>query len=113
MHSDITKKIAIFDFYLGGHHIEYLHHIYINAVEQKDVDFTFIIPSNFSAFKSDFVWPEVDNVRFLFYDLDDKYVRSLGFLKKSKLLCLLLKRFIKETGIKDVILIETMVFLPN
>lgn len=113
MHCDTKKKrIAIFDFYLGGHHIEYLHHIYINAVEQKEIDFTFIIPSNFSAFKSDFVWPEVDNVRFLFYDLDDKYVRSLGVRKKSKLLCQLLKRFIKETGIKDVILIETMVFLP-
>lgn len=113
MHSDITKrKIAIFDFYLGGHHIEYLHHIYINAVEHREKDFTFIIPCNFHTFKSDFVWPESDNVKFLFYDLDDKYIRSLGFRKKSKLLCQLLKRFIQETGIKDVILIETMAFLP-
>lgn len=113
MHCDTNKKrIAIFDFYLGGHHIEYLHHIYINAVEHKDIDFTFIIPSNFSNFKSDFVWPVSDNIKFLFYDLDDKYVRSLGIRKKSKLLCQLLKRFIKETEIKDVILIETMVFLP-
>lgn len=113
MHNNIKKKeIAIFDFYLGGHHIEYLHHIYIYAIEHKDVDFTFIIPSNFSKFKSDFVWPESDNVKFVFYNLDDKYVRSLGFRQKSKLLCGLLKRFIAETGIKDVILIETMVFLP-
>lgn len=113
MHSDTKKKeIAIFDFYLGGHHIEYLHHIYINAVEHKDINYTFIIPSNFSAFKSDFIWPESNNVKFLFYNLDDKYVRSLGGRQKSKLLCLLLKRFIKETGIKDVILIETIAFLP-
>ena len=112
MHSDITRKIAIFDFYLGGHHIEYLHHIYINAVGHKEIDFTFIIPHNFHTFKSDFVWPESDNVKFLFYDLDDKYIRSLGFRQKSKLLCQLLKRFIEETDIKDVILIETMAFLP-
>lgn len=113
MHSDIsTRRIAIFDFYLGGHHIEYLHHIYINAIEHKEIDFTFIIPRNFHTFKSDFVWPVSDNVKFMFYDLDDKYIRSLAFRQKSKLLCQLLKRFIKQTGIKDVILIETMVFLP-
>lgn len=112
MHSDIKKKIAIFDFYLGGHHIEYLHHIYINAIEHKEIDFTFIIPNNYSTFKSDFVWPESNNVKFIFYKLDDKYIRSLGLYQKSKLLCRLLKRFIKETEIRDVILIETMVFLP-
>lgn len=113
MHKDIKKKeIAIFDFYLGGHHIEYLHHIYIYALECKDIDFTFIIPNNFSKFKSDFEWPESDNVKFVFYELDDAHVRSLGFREKSRLLCGLLKRFISETGIENVILIETIVFLP-
>lgn len=113
MHNDVKKKeITVFDFYLGGHHIEYLHHIYMRAIKHKEINFTFIIPSNFSKFKSALVFPESDNVRFLFYELDDAYIRSLGLHKKSKLLCGLLKQHIAETGIKNIILIETMVFLP-
>ena len=112
MYNIKNKKIAIFDFYLGGHHIEYLHHIYIHAIENHDIDYIFILPNNFSMFKSDFVWPESNNVEFIFYELDDSYIRSLRFYDKSRKLCNLLKHFINEYNLEDVILIETIAFMP-
>ena len=113
MHKDIKKKeIAIFDFYLGGHHIEYLHHIYMYAIEDVTTNYTFIIPDNFDKFGGKMSWPKADNIHFIFYELDDKYVRSLKALEKSRMLSKLLKKFVIDTGIKDIVLIETMVFMP-
>lgn len=112
MHSDITRKIAIFDFYLGGHHIEYLHHIYMYAIEDATTSYTFILPNNFDKFGGKMSWPKGDNINFIFYELDDKYVRSLKALEKAHMLSKLLKNFVNKTGIKDFILIETMVFMP-
>lgn len=106
------KKIAIFDFYLGGHHIEYLHHIYMNVMHNSNLRVTFIIPNNFESFKAELEWPVSDNIDFVFYELDDKKVRSLSTLEKSRLLSRLLNDYVKKTGIKDVVLIELMPFLP-
>ena len=112
MNSNKTKQKAIFDFYLGGHHIEYLHHIYMYAIEDVETSYTFILPSNFSIFGKQMLWPNAENVRFIFYELDDKYVRSLKAFEKARLLSKLLNKYAKETGINEFFLIETMVFMP-
>lgn len=106
------KELAIFDFYLGGHHIEYLHHIYMYAIEDVTISYTFILPNNFDKFGGKMSWPEADNIRFIFFELDDKYVRSLKALEKARMLSRLLKKYANETGIKEFVLIETMVFMP-
>lgn len=106
------NKIAIFDFYLGGHHIEYLHHIYMNAIKDTETSYTFILPNNFERFGRQMSWPKVENIRFLFFELDDMYVRGLKTFEKSRLLSRLLKHFIDETQIDHFVLIETMVFMP-
>lgn len=111
--STINKKeIAIFDFYLGGHHIEYLHHIYMHAIEDATTSYTFILPNNFDKFGGKMSWPKANNIRFIFFELDDKYVRSLKTLEKARILSRLLKKFADKTGIKEFVLIETMVFMP-
>ena len=81
-------------------------------MEDIDTNYTFIVPENFEKFGSHMSWPKVDNIRFIFYELDDKYVRSLKALEKARILSKLLKKFVDETGLKDIILIETMVFMP-
>lgn len=106
------KEIAIFDFYLGGHHIEYLHHIYMHAIEDATTSYTFILPNNFDKFGEKMLWPKANNIRFIFFELDDKYVRSLKTLEKARMLSRLLKKFADKTGIKEFVLIETMVFMP-
>lgn len=105
-------NIAVFDFYLGGHHIEYLHHIYMHAIEDTTTSYTFILPNNFDKFGEKMSWPKADNINFIFYELDDKYVRSLKVFDKSRMLSKLLRKFVDETGIRNIILIETMVFMP-
>ena len=112
MNTTNKKEIAIFDFYLGGHHIEYLHHIYMHAIDDVATNYTFILPDNFDKFGGKMSWPKADNIHFIFYELDDKYVRSLKAFEKARMLSKLLRKFIDKTGIKDIILIETMAFMP-
>lgn len=106
------NRIAVFDFYLGGHHIEYLHHMYMYAIKDTTTSYTFILPDNFEKFGKKMSWPKVDNISFVFYELDDKYVRNLKAFEKSRMLSKLLRKYVKETGIKNIILLETMVFMP-
>ncbi|MBR4989171.1 MAG: glycosyltransferase [Bacteroidaceae bacterium] len=106
------QNIAVFDFYLGGHHIEYLHHIYMHALQDAKTNYTFILPNNFDRFGERMSWPEADNISFTFFEMDDKYVRSLKALEKARMLSRLLKKYANETGIKEFVLIEIMVFMP-
>ena len=112
MRKNQENSIAIFDFYLGGHHIEYLHHIYMNAIDDVEISYTFILPNNFDKFGGKMSWPKTNNVHFIFYELDDKYVRSLKSFEEARMLSKILKKFVDETGINDIVLIETMVFMP-
>lgn len=108
-----TRRVGIFDAYLKGHNLEYLHHIYINAINEPDTHFTFIIPSYFKDIKGKLSWPPSTNISFYFFDLSDKEYLSLSSpLKKSKRLSLELKKAIKALGIKEVVLLETIAFMP-
>lgn len=106
------KRVLVFDYYLGGHHLEYLHHLYEGAILRKDVFFLFALPSNFTCFSSSLTWSKAYNIEFLFFDCDEVKIRRMNMLRKSFYLSTLLKSIIKKSGISNVILLETMVFLP-
>ena len=84
----------------------------MHAIEDATTSYTFILPNNFDKFGGKMSWPKANNIRFIFFELDDKYVRSLKTLEKARILSRLLKKFADKTGIKEFVLIETMVFMP-
>lgn len=108
------RKIAVFNAFLGGHNIEYLHHIYMNAINDYDIDFTFVVPDYFVIRKKSLEWPESPNIKFHYFKLDaSEYLKiCTSPLKKSWVLSRILKRTLKQTGLYEVVLIETIAFMP-
>ena len=68
------KIVLIFEPDLNGHRLEYLHHIYSEAILHLEVKFVFAIPSGFKEKDISLNWPKSSNITF--HLLED--------LKKSK-----------------------------
>ncbi len=57
-------KILIFSPDIGGHHLEYIHHIYLIAAKSNNNSYIFLLPEKFDDVKNNFLWPKTDNVNF-------------------------------------------------
>lgn len=106
------RTIAVFDYYLGGHHIEYIHHLYVGACKRKNCSFLFILPTSFNLFSKKLIWEKTDNVEFVFFECEEKVIRSYGKLKRSFMLSKIVSKFVCSYKIKELVLIETMPYLP-
>lgn len=56
--------ILIFTPDIGGHHLEYLHHIYLIAAKSNNNSYIFLLPEKFNDVKKNFLWPEKDHIKF-------------------------------------------------
>ena len=66
-------NIIIFNRTIGGHHLEYIHHLYMVATAQKEDKFYFVLPRYFEDVKNNWEWPTSLNVHIdLFGEKDDK-----------------------------------------
>ena len=63
-------KTIIFDYVSTGHHIEYLHHLYIGASQNKTKEYIFLLPKTFKENRNKLEWPKTDNVTFVYHNHD-------------------------------------------
>ena len=56
--------ILIYDNCLDGHHLEYIHHIYVRAAFEGDNSYIFVIPDHFLAMRKLLRWPDSPNISF-------------------------------------------------
>jgi hypothetical protein len=107
------EKVIIFDTDLNGHHLEYINHLYLEAVRNKSYFYVFIIPEEFINLKSKLNWPNTNNVEFDYLiqeevESSNKSNLFFGSFIKSKLL----KQKIVQHNADKVFLIMLMQFLP-
>ena len=57
-------NIVIFDDKIGGHHLEYVHHLYEMALSRPDHRFIFVIPDLFYDVNDKFQWINATNITF-------------------------------------------------
>ena len=50
-------RVLIFEKNVGGHHLEYLHHIYIAAGQRNENEYIFALPESFKIEENDLEWP--------------------------------------------------------
>ncbi|MCH3980536.1 MAG: hypothetical protein LKE41_01195 [Prevotella sp.] len=105
-------KVLIFDTSIDGHHLEYIHNLYI-ASENKDYDVIFCIPEGFKQVKQNFDWPQKDNVSYVFLkDSECNELNSFGRLKYAWKGTSILKRVCTEINPDKVFLISILQLLP-
>ncbi|GGP06542.1 hypothetical protein GCM10010992_26960 [Cloacibacterium rupense] len=106
-----NKTVLIFDLSIDGHHLEYIHHLYIEALKKREINFHFVVNSNFTKVNHLFEWPKAENINIYFFQNTDLPETNNAFLKcyyKNKLL----KKFVKKTNADKLILISLMEFMP-
>lgn len=112
------KRILVFETHVGegGHHLEYLNHLYKKAVSTSDTSFVFVVPEQFEKTKVRFEWPQCNNVTFDY--INDNRVselRQYSGLKYCYLVSKLAKYYINKHKANEVFLISLInfvLFLP-
>ncbi len=102
-----------FDTSITGHHLEYIHHLYLGMAERKNVQYVIAIPDTFTNERHIYSWPDADNIKFDFLSKEEISAMS----KKNILLSAwnrsrLLRKKVKEHHAGTVFLIMLIAFMP-
>lgn len=61
-------RIIVFTHNIGGHHLEYIHHVHSMAIKDKDNQYVFVLPRKFDEIKDNLKWEHPDNIVFELFD---------------------------------------------
>lgn len=101
-------KILIYDLKTEGHHIEYLHHLYVGALSSRN-DYVFAVGKDFLRRSVDFQWDKSENIRFIYLDNEEG---EGNVLKKSWRMNRQLKKVVKQEKPDKIFLNTLMNFMP-
>lgn len=107
------KVNLVFTTELKGHYIEYVHHIFMAALEHIDENYIFIVPPAFEILKENYAWPgnvnieivKLNEIEIARINSSNKYIRSL---KRY----LILKKYINLYHPDGIFLISLMEYMP-
>ena len=106
-------KTLIFEPTLSGHHLEYLHHYYLGALEKQENEYIFLVPSSFEQVKDKYEWNKAHNIEFKY--IDEKYNAQFSESNRYKLgwnASKILNHYVREIRPDDIILTMLMQFIP-
>lgn len=104
----------IFDTSTKGHHMEYIHHLYMMALSHSENQYIFVIPEDFNLKKGQFDWPFSHHIKFDFFSnglIDDDDKKS-SLLKRAYDKTILLRKYIRKYRANKVFLISLIGFIP-
>lgn len=103
------RTVLIYDLRTEGHHIEYLHHLYLGALKHPENRYVFAVGSDFKDRSTDFQWDKSDNVSFHFYENKEG---NGNVIAKAWRMSQQLKSVAKETKPDRIFLSTLMNFMP-
>ena len=103
----------VFDTSIKGHHLEYIHHLYIGMKGMHDRHFVFVIPDFTNKDQDKYTWPQADNIEFDFISDEEQLALSQkGFWVTSWNRSRLVRKKAKEHQVDSVCLISLMSCMP-
>lgn len=108
----MMKQYLIHCTSVSGHHLEYIHHLYMGAMERSNNNYRFVLPSQFREKKGLYDWPIAPHITIEQMRNVDEEIDNYGLIKKSYLKAKNLNRYVAQYGITDVILIDLISYLP-
>lgn len=97
---------------VAGHHLEYLHHLYMGAMERGDCTFRFLVPPAFNDKKDLLSWPKAGNITIEILEGIDEDIDNDSLLKKSYAKAKNLQKYVKLYRPTHIILIDLISYLP-
>lgn len=108
------KHIMIFEPLMGGHVLEYLHHIYLAATEDIGNKYIFVVSPYFENVKREYSWPDSNNIHIHLLTQEEvcNCDKTAGLIKNSISRSKLVKKYVKAFNIDRVFLIFLMAYMP-
>lgn len=97
---------------IGGHQLEYLHHLYTGALQKKDDSFYFILPQRFKNDSNRMVWPQASHIKIIIMKEGEEPERNYGILKQAWINSKTLHFYQNKIHATDIILINIIEYLP-
>lgn len=103
----------LFETKTTGHHIEYIHHLYMMILKKKENDYIIVVPEDFKMRCKQYEWPVANHIRFDFVPLEkiDK-LQNTNLLTSSYRRSKLLHYYVRKYQATDVLLVTFMHFIP-
>lgn len=92
--------------------MEYIHHIYMEALKYPQNRFYFVLPPNFKIECTKLHWPISNHIYIILAGADEIPARKTNILRKAYLNSRHLAQHINNNKITDVILISLIEYLP-
>lgn len=106
-------RTLIFDSSVNGHHLEYLHHYYMEAIKHSDEEYVIMVPQDFEDVRCEYEWPICNNIRFEYISKEDEnLLKETNFYKLGWNTSKILQRAVKEIKPDKVLLTMLMQFIP-
>lgn len=108
----MKNRTIIFDATVDGHHLEYIHHLFLGAREEKDEEYIFVLPIEFKNVSCKLTWPPSYNITIEY--ISDENAQLLRSKNKTKAfyLCKILTDAVLKHNASNVFLISLMEFMP-
>lgn len=107
------RKILVFEPFLSGHRLEYIHHLYEEAAKTPGNHYYFAVSNQFLTLKDHFEWSEAGHITFLY--MDQRFVASSqhkGKVKRIFSLVSLASEFAKKHKADDIFFISLAEYMP-
>ena len=109
----LSENILIFNHEIGGHHLEYIHHIYSKNVDSKHKKIIFLLPPEFELLKGNYIWPKTDNIHIFYLSSDDiSSLKNKSGISKSLTISKIIKKAVNKHNIQKIFLISLMSAIP-
>lgn len=106
-------RTLIFDSSVTGHHLEYLHHYYMEAIGHTDEEYVIMVPNDFIKVKKEYEWPYSSNISFVYIpEEDEKLLEETNFYKLGWNTSKILQRAVLNIKPDRVLLTMLMQFIP-
>lgn len=108
------KRILIFESKVHelGHHMEYMHHLYMRALREKNTEFIFAVPKQFAKFINSLSLPNASNISIRILSEQDISFHNSSRLKSIWLGAKKVGELLKETHADMLILIALEKYMP-
>ena len=106
-------RTIIFDEVLEGHHLEYLNHLYMGAINDLVNEYIFIVPRSFDSFREKMEWPVAKNITIeLIEDEIANKCKSKSLIYSALYKSFILRRLCKKYKADNLYLIKIMGLMP-
>lgn len=97
---------------IGGHQLEYLHHIFMEALRRTNERFIFLIPIRFNEDSNRMIWPKASHIELVVMQPEDEVPLGWGILRKGWRNSRTIRKYASKYEATDVIVVSLMEYLP-